>query len=249
MIQSRLGQITRLEKLADPYLKRMHQLKKKVWLIYLGAAAHAAIIAFLVRYGKPRASEPLSAACERITESNAWETCCGKYLHFSDSRRLPSFQPYDRDAAFIIGSGLRHMVISNFSGADEKEKLNAIFSSAPPWLIWHTFGDYTAECLGLKTPDLSQVRRFARLKDDFEVWYGVSPGVFERRDWPDGPEKEPLAAVNLHLLIPEMRHFEKQLITSRERRREHVNPTRTRGSRWPGLLPTEFLEQVFAILK
>jgi hypothetical protein len=45
-----------------------------------------------------------------------------------------------------MGSPLRHAVISSFPGADEKEKLDAVFASAPPWLIWFTFGDYTAAC-------------------------------------------------------------------------------------------------------
>jgi hypothetical protein len=247
MLQSRLRQIVRLEKLAEPYLERMRQVEEEVQLIYPGAAAHAAIVAFLVRYGEPRLSEPLSTACQRISESDAWKTCCAKYFHFPDSRGRRSFDPHGRHPALVIGSGLRYMVISNFSGAHEKEKLNAIFSSAPPWLIWHTFGDYTAELLGLETPDLSQVRRFARLKENFEVWYGVPRGAFECRDWPDGPEGEPLAATNLRLLFPETRNSEKQLMTSRERRRAHANQAQSPGTEWPSLLSSELLEKLFAL--
>jgi hypothetical protein len=243
MIQSRLRQIARLEKLAEPYLKHIRQVEKEVEQIYVGAAAHAAIIAFLVRYGEPRLTEPLSSACQRVTESDAWQTCRGKY--FSESIRPGPFVPYNRDEASIIGMPLRHMVISNFRGINEKEKLNAIFSSAPPWLIWHTFGDYTAELLGLKAPNLSQVRSFARSKENFKVWYGVPPGAFECRDWPDGPEGEPLAAVNLRLLIPETRNPQKQGMTTRERRREHPDQARTPGTSWPHLLPSEFLELPF----
>ena len=157
------------------------------------------------------------SACQRVTESDAWQTCCGKY--FPDARQHPAFGPHYRDAASIIGMPLRHMVISHFSGANEKEKLDAVFCSAPPWLIWHTFGDYTAELLGLKTPDLSHVRRFARSEDNFKIWYGVPPGAFECQAWPDGPEREPLAAVNLHFLVPGTRSTDKQIMTSRERRR------------------------------
>ena len=166
------------------------------------------------------------SACQRVTESDAWQTCCGKY--FPDARQHPAFGPHYRDAAFtesdawetccgkyfppfgphgrdtasIIGMPLRHMVISHFSWANEKEKLDAVFCSAPPWLIWHTFGDYTAELLGLKTPDLSHVRRFARSEENFKIWYGVPPGAFECQAWPDGPEREPLAAVNQGQEVP-----------------------------------------------
>jgi len=44
----------------------------------------------------------------------------------------------------------------------EKEKLEQVFASAPPWLIWFTFADYTAELLGLSLPDLSSVAGDAR---------------------------------------------------------------------------------------
>ncbi len=202
MIQSRLRQIARLEKLAEPYFERRRQLWREFQLTQLGAAGHAAILAFLVRYGDPRIDEPLSRACQRVSESDVWHTCCAKYLyHFIRRGRAFPFKPYDRDSASCIDMPLRHMVISNFCGRSEKDKLNAVFSTAPPWLIWYTFGDYTARLLGLKIPDLSTVRGFARSKADFKIWYGVPPGKFEARPWHNDPEKEPLAAVNLNLVF------------------------------------------------
>ena len=90
-------------------------------------------------------------------------------------------EPYDRDGVSLLGQFVRHAVISNFPGADEKQKLNAVFSSAPPWLIWFTFADYTAKLLKLKLPDLSDVRVFERSKENFDCWWGLPSGAFERR--------------------------------------------------------------------
>ena len=71
MIQSRLRHVVRLENLAGPYLKRIREAEVEWKLLYVGAAAHAAIIAFLVRYGAPEFGEPLSDACQRVSESDA----------------------------------------------------------------------------------------------------------------------------------------------------------------------------------
>jgi hypothetical protein len=68
-------------------------------------------------------------------------------------------------------------------GADEKEKLDAIFETAPPWLLWFTHGDVHAHFLGLKLPDLSSVSRFARGKF---VPHALPHGPFECHPLPDG---------------------------------------------------------------
>ena len=56
----RIRQIVRLQKLAQPFLKRKHDENLEwMWTVY-GAANHAAVLAFLIRYGNPRIDEPLS---------------------------------------------------------------------------------------------------------------------------------------------------------------------------------------------
>jgi hypothetical protein len=144
----------------------------------------------------------------------------------------------------IRGTFLRHELIARFSGATEKEKLERVFASAPPWLIWFTFADYTAELLGLSQPDLSSVAGFARSKADFGNWYGVPSGAFVPQPWPDGPDNEPLARIDLNLLRPAT---ERPInpITRREHRRAHANYMKTRSAKssedWPGLIPLEVL--------
>ena len=48
-----------------------------------------------------------------------------------------------------MAPALRHVIIATYSGADEKQKLEATFALAPPWLLWFTFADYTTELLNL----------------------------------------------------------------------------------------------------
>ena len=163
MSQARIRQIARLQRLAQPCLKQKEQDDRKWQQTIRGAANHAAVLAFLIRYGKPRIDEPLSDACERCAQSAAWKDCCDEFKSLlvpgSEYLRLESpgpFQPHDMDGVNIIGPALRHLIISTYSGADEKQKLELAFTSAPPWLLWFTFADYTAKLLNLTIPDFQQ---------------------------------------------------------------------------------------------
>src|SRR5262249_12398673 len=117
-------------------------------------------------------------------------------------RRGQPFDPYTRNSVFVIGVSLRHVVISSFPGVDEKAKLNAVFKSAPPWLLWFTFADYTAAVLGLDLPDLSSISRFARSGDVVEIWWGLPREAFQRRPWPNSLVPDPLSRTDLSLLGP-----------------------------------------------
>ena len=214
--------MARLEKLAQPYLKGRRRAEQEWKGTLQGAAAHAAVLAFLIRYGDPKIGEPLSSACQRCRESDAWKECCDKFPSaLLNWRGEYAFEPYGRDRVTIIGMPLRHAVISRFPGVDEKEKLDKAFASAPPWLIWFTFADYTAALLGLTVPDLSSVIDFARSKAQFDLWWGLPSDGFERRPWPDGPDNEPLAGTDLNLLCPTIAWPDSQM-TPRERKRAHA---------------------------
>ena len=206
MRQSRFRQIARLEKLAEPYLKRRHQIEKRWRQTISGAANHAAILAFLIRCGDPKIEEPLSCAWKRFINTRTWKQCCNngkESKHLGDEwEEYVDETPYDRDEVTIRGPYLRHALIAHFYGTTEREKLKRVFASAPPWLMWFAFGDYTAKLLGLTLPDLSSVAVFARSKADFDNWPGLPSGVFERRPWPDGPDNEPLARTDLVYYAP-----------------------------------------------
>jgi hypothetical protein len=245
MSQTRFRQIARLEKLAKPYLEVGHRAEREWQRTLRGAAAHAANFAFLIRYGKPTIGEPLSLACRRVSESSAWRECCEKFPVLVRRHREYSFEPHNRDSAVIIGERLRHAVISRFPGADEKEKLDAVFGSAPPWLIWFTFGDFTAKLLDLTLPDLSSVTGFARSESDFHRWWGLPSEAFEPSPWADDPENEPLARTDLNLLRP-ARQLPDSTMTPREQKRARAtylksHPTKPTDE-WPSLLASELLE-------
>jgi hypothetical protein len=72
----RFRQIARLEKLAQPYLEWKSGIERECQYTLHGTAAHAAVLAFLIRYGNPQIDEPLSCATERCAESAAWKECC-----------------------------------------------------------------------------------------------------------------------------------------------------------------------------
>jgi hypothetical protein len=224
MNQTRFRQIARLEQLAQPYIQRKQQIEKEWQRTRRGAAANAAVLAFVIRYGDPQIGEPLSRAWERFINSHVWTECCDNWEAieleqlewnkygvktppsncFVWGPRPYQSSPHSRDGVFLTGAYLRHELIARFSGATGKQKLEGVFASAPPWLMWFAFADYTAELLGLSLPDLSSVVGFARSKTDFDNWYGLPSGPFVPRPWPDGPDNEPLSRTDLTLLRPTM---------------------------------------------
>jgi hypothetical protein len=262
MSKNRFRQIARLEELAQPYLKRRRHIEKEWQCTISGAANHAAILAFLIRYGEPEIGEPLSCAWERFVNTHVWKEYCDKWqamnqecirdeygdepeCRFTFTARPYRGSPYDRDGALLRGAYLRHELIARFSGGTEKEKLERVFASAPPWLIWFTFADYTAELLGLSLPDLSSVAGFARSKADFDNWYGLPKDAFVPRPWPDGPDNEPLARTDLDLLRPAT---ERPInpTTRLEHRRTHARYMKSRSAKstenWPYLISIDFLK-------
>ena len=241
MRANRFRQIARVEKLAKFDIEVARATGQKWVMTLQGAVANAAILAFLIRYGNPQIGEPLSCACQQVNKSDAFKECREKFPSLQHS-----FNPHNRTRTFIIGMYLRHAVIGTFRGTDEKGKLQAVFETAPPWLIWFTFGDYTAELLGLTLPDLSSVSGFARSEANFELWYGLPCDAFQPSPWPNGPKNEPLARTDLDLVRPATQWPDGQM-TPREQKRaraialKHSDKNRETES-WPELLAAKYLE-------
>ena len=247
MYQTRSRQIARLAKQGSAYVAKTMAIEEKWQHVRGGAVLHATVLAFLIRHGKPKIEEPLSNACQRVSESTAWKAFCDQFFPsrppppYARVRRGRPFDPYSRNSVAVIGEYLRHLVISSFPGADEKAKLNAVFKSAPPWLLWFTFADYTAAVLGLELPDLSRVTCFARSRDAFDNWWGLPRGSFERRPWPKSLIKDPLSGTDLSLLRPQAAR--QALTTRRERKRAVViSPQASSQDEWPILIPLELLQ-------
>jgi hypothetical protein len=212
------------------------------------AVTHATVLALLVRYGNPRLGEPLSCAGGRVAKSEFWELFSQKFP--PDRTILPAnFEysfPFTRDQVMIIGDELRHVSIATFPGADEKEKLNRVLRSAPPWLLWFTFADYSAKLLGLSLPDLSTVRGFERSKEIFQGWWGLPHGAYECRPWTHGIDGEALARTDLSLF--ELETGQDMPVTKRERTRALARASRSNLSRkadWPYLSSQAWLRLDF----
>jgi hypothetical protein len=221
-----------------------------------GMVGHATILAFLIRYGRPQIGEPLSDAFCRFAASKAWKACCDR---FPESKRAGSmrrviegdgdevlFEPYDGHTVFSVGRYLRHVLISTFLGKDEKDKLNRVFRSAPPWLIWFTFADYTAALLELDLPDLSSVVGFERSLVGFHHWWGYPSTAFELRPWPHGPFGQTLARTDLRLLQLETDPNAGLSNRVRKRRLAISSQLDLDGKiRWPTLFEAEWLQMDF----
>jgi hypothetical protein len=238
---NRFRQIDRLEKRTLPHVKRREGIEQQQLRIHGGAVAHATVLAFVMSYGNPQIGEPLSEACRRVTESEAWKACCKRFpiLHRGENYL---FAPYSRGNVSLVAELLRHVFLPTLFGIDEKSKLNRVFRSAPPWLIWFTFADFTAQLLDLNLPDLSTVTGFARSKDIFNDWWGLPESAFECRPWPNGPDEEPLARTDLGLLGLGTR--QDAPITKRERKRAPRSSARSNPVQrieWPVLIPEEWL--------
>jgi hypothetical protein len=248
MNQIRSRQIARLEKRAVPYIKQREGIAQQLRNLHRGAVAHATVLALLVRYGNPQLGEPLSCAGGRVAKSEFWRLLCQKFppdrtIYPADFEH--SF-PFTRDQVLIIGDQLRHVSIATFPGADEKEKLNRVLRSAPPWLLWFTFADYSAKLLGLGLQDLSPVTGFERSKSIFHGWWGLPPSAYECRPWPHGIEGEALARTDLSLF--ELETGQEMPVTKRERTRALAHPSRSnlgRKVKWPTLISAERLRLDF----
>ena len=174
MSATRFRRIARLERLAELYLEWKSGIEKEWQRILGGAAAHAAVLAFLIRYGNPRLGEPLEWAIQRCAEATAWKERCNEFNLTSLDGEEYTFPAHDRDFISGMGNSVRHFVMSSFPGLDERQKLDRVFAAAPPWLLWFTFADYTAALLGpwilrakcyraLREPDLHV---FAKVFED-----------------------------------------------------------------------------------
>ena len=241
-----LGRIHQLRLAAQDKIAMHRKIASDEAVALACAAGHAAILAFLARHGNPRVGEPLQAAMERCSKTREWKNICRRFPEWLRERNSadPPFRPDNRLKVAQIGEVLRHWVIATYPGRDQQEKLQRAFSSVPPWLIWFCFGDYTAAKLGLETPDLSGVRKFVRSKENFELWWALPVGAFEKTLWPRGPDREHLARIGSDLLIEKKPPTLPQQLTTREKKRQQRildQRLAAREQSWPALTPEDVL--------
>jgi hypothetical protein len=192
MSQTRFRQVARLEKLAQPYIKRRQESwAKSLAFLRKEAFIGVANLSLLILYGEPKIDEPLLNAWERCRESAEWRACREKHGGFDEYGR-ENGTPFDWSAV-RIAEYFRKYFMPELPGADDTEKLDAIMERAPPWLLWFTYGDVMARVLGLKLPDLSRVNRFAR--GEFRC-SALPEGPFERHLLPDGVNDSFLKPLN-----------------------------------------------------
>ena len=211
MTQARLRQVTRLEKLVRPYLERKQEAHSyTIQFMRNQAFIKLANLALLILHGDPKIDKSLSAAWQRCRESAAWKTCRERHPDFGSYGRDDNSSPFVRFSARDIAYYFRQYFFPDLPGADEIAKLDLIFKSAPPWLLWLTCGDVYARLLGIKTPDLSSFHRFER---GCSLWADLPTGPFEYRPLPAGVRDPFTFSANKNIEI------ETKDMTPRERKR------------------------------
>ena len=71
---------------------------------------------------------------------------------------------YRQNFAEEIAQIVRKDVMSDLPGSTEAEKFQNMFFSAPPWLIWFTFADITANFLGLALAGPFECHKFRSIQ-------------------------------------------------------------------------------------
>jgi hypothetical protein len=211
MSQARRRQVARFEQRAERYSEAIRLAKAHIDAqpLPLEAVVHAINIGLLV-LGNPKIDEPLSMAWIR-----AMERCSEKVSgipEFTDS-----FSPFDKIGARFVAVSF----LGRVPGLDEREKFTATFAAAPPWLIYFTYGDYTADLLRITVPDLSSMAKFMRSEETLKRWPALPVGPFERRPRPEGavdPRYEPLTPSERELVRNEMLCLDEKS-TPRQRKR------------------------------
>jgi hypothetical protein len=111
MNQNRFRQIARLENAARPYIGMRDRIQYEWRMTRVGAAGHAAILAFLIRYGDPRVGEPLSCAWQRFMDTDVWKQHCDKWNELQigrlgeEGKEYGESTPKDNRLAFDIEYG------------------------------------------------------------------------------------------------------------------------------------------------
>jgi hypothetical protein len=142
----------------------------------------AANLALLLLYGDPKIGEPLTDAWQRCLQSDAWKELRAR--HPDPLRAYGFFEatPFDEAGAKVLADYFRQYILPTLPGADDTEKLNAVFAKAPRWLLWFTHADVMGHIIGLHVPDFSRKSRYerpsiaARLPEESFEWRRRSDG-------------------------------------------------------------------------
>jgi hypothetical protein len=212
MSQARRRQIARLEKLAGPKIEQARRAEEDFKVrIKNSATSHAIGLGALILYGNPKQDEPLS---------DAWQRCIE---HF------PSLQLWKVNKLWMSGEGyarkvadiVLEKVAAELPGTTKEEKIQNLFSSAPPWLIWFTYADFTGAILDVTLPDLSTVANVRRSRSTFEKWPALPDGKFEFRIRNDDLGAAERLSVQDAAFLVDMRKVPEEKMTRLDRKRYH----------------------------
>jgi hypothetical protein len=183
-----MRRITRLEVLADRHFRHLQTKEAAEYkMVHDGCFAPLANVCLIILYGTPRMEEPLAQAWRRSLTTLLWE--------FPGFAENGCASPFKSESALLIASDFRAHVLPRLPGADDNDKMYRVLRNGPQWLLWHAHVDKGCRVLGLKAPDVSSMRHFARDGWRLDV---LPEGPFELRKL-HADEHEPAAAKKFEL--------------------------------------------------
>jgi len=212
MTLARRRQMDRLERLAAPLIEPIQIANGQHYAAIANsrvdnAIVHAANLSLIILYGRPKIQEPLSVAWQRCLESTAPEL--GE--EFKIKTNSYGFNPFEEFGAKWISDYFRREILSKRPGNNEQEKFDAIFASAPLWLLWFTWADVTVGCLQLEearariwpivaevlicifyhmTPDSRELSSYDRSVEILYHQPALPSGKFKKAPWSDSYNKD-----------------------------------------------------------
>jgi hypothetical protein len=175
MTLSRLRRMSRLEEIARPAIeKNQKEIGQKFGQLaerfQQDGLTHASNLSLLIKFGEPQEGEPLERAWDRCRASEAPE--------LRDALPGSEYNPFDTPShARTVGDLFRDLVLSKLEvpGSNDAEKLIAIISEAPQWLLWFTYADLTDDALNScefmrGDSKIEPVQKWARSRLDYVRW-------------------------------------------------------------------------------
>jgi len=143
MDRQRRKQLARVGKLVAAAIERNKLIDGQIdKSLQFDANSHAVSICALLFYGEPRIDEPLANAKRRCFE------------HFPHLKHVLAWLSTRDITSWQIAEFALPTLLADHPGIDKDQLIRNTWLAAPPWLMWFTFGDVTANILDLELPDL-----------------------------------------------------------------------------------------------
>jgi hypothetical protein len=207
------AQFRRIARLEVSLQQKLAKAAKSHEPLKTSCFAHVASLCTLFLEADPKIDERLDEAWPRCLDSETWKAWLDEHRHSDGFKCRGHCDPFTERGAMHVAEHFQKHVLPNLPGANEKEKLDAILQTIPPWLLWFTGVDVKAAVLGFEPSNVSSMSSFERSPLSY---MGLPRGRFERRPWPAG-EKDLFYEARKARKVTEREYKLPDNLTDRER--------------------------------